>query len=183
MMKVFRSPPVVLRSFCVHRVSPKRTIADPNRRRRPWLICAVLAVVFGRGPVSWIHTHATLAHESDAEHSLAWHLEHFHPAGDDEHGWHLHWTLPWHILNCPCQHDTTPADERVSALEMPLDAQPTVSVQSEAGSSCVAPPAMLATVGRWDRPPWDPLASSGIQLPAPPLTGVSLRALYCVAQC
>lgn len=160
-----------------------RPTTDPNSRRRPWLICAALAVVLGRGPVPWIHTHETLAHQNHSDEALAWHLEHFHPAGDDEHGWHIHWTLPWNILNCPCQHDTTPTEERASALEMPLEVQATVSVQTDAVSHGGAPPAILSAVERWDRPPWDPLAAPSLSRAEARAPGVTLRALYCVAQC
>ncbi len=148
------------------------------------MICAALAVVLGRGPVPWIHTHEMLAQHGHSEEVLAWHLEHFHPAGQDEHGWHIHWTLPWNILNCPCQHDTTtPAEERASVLEMPLDVQATVNVQTDAVSYGGAPPAILSAVERWDRPPWDPLAVCSFSLADGRAPGVTLRALYCVAQC
>jgi hypothetical protein len=164
-------------------VIQNRPTTDANSRRRSWLICAALAVVLGRGPVPWLHSHEILAPEGQPDKALAWHLEHFHPAGDDEHGWHIHWTLPWNILNCPCQHDATPTDERASALEMPLDAQATVSVQADAVSCGGAPSAILSAVERWDRPPWDPLAADSLIPVEAQAPGVTLRALYCVAQC
>jgi hypothetical protein len=162
-----------------------RTVKDSHPRRRPWLVCAVLAVVFGRGPVPWIHTHELLAQHGHSEGALAWHVQHFHPPGDDDdHGWHIHWTLPWHIVNCPCQHDTAPSEERASALEMPLDVAQSAPIdQAEADIHASAPPSVLLAHERGDRPPWDPLGVAGLHFLETYFPTVTLRALFCVARC
>jgi hypothetical protein len=166
-------------------VKQYRPATDAERRPRPWLVCAVLAVVLGRGPVPWIHTHQMLADHGHSENALAWHVQHFHPPGDDhDHDWHIHWTLPWQIVNCPCQHDTTPSDERASVLEMPFDVAQSASIdQAEADRHAGAPPAMLSAYERGDRPPWDPLRRIGLHFLETYFPTVTLRALYCVAQC
>ncbi|HET6323753.1 MAG TPA: hypothetical protein VFG04_03555 [Planctomycetaceae bacterium] len=156
-----------------------------ERSRRTWLVCAALAVVFGRGPVPWIHSHETLARHGDSEDTLSWHLQHFHPSGDDDdHRWHIHWTLPWHIVNCPCQHDNTPTEERASVLEMPFDvAQSTPIDQAESDIHASAPPPMFWTHDHGDRPPWDPLCVAGLHFLETYFPTATLRALYCVALC
>jgi hypothetical protein len=153
-------------------------------RRRSWLICAALAVVFGRGPVPWIHTHEMLAHHGHSEDALAWHVEHFHQSGDDDHGWHIHWTLPWHIVNCPCQHDNTPVEERASTLEMPFDVAQSAAVsQADVDVHASAPPPMLLAAACERDPRWDPLGVAGLHFLETYFPRVTLRALFCVAQC
>jgi hypothetical protein len=144
-----------------------------------------LVIVFGRGPVPWFHTHDGLAHDPRAQEALAQHLERFHSASDqDEHGWHLHWTLPWQILICPCQHDTAPAEERASALVMPQDVAQSAPVhQAERDLHGGAPPILIAAAGRDTPPRWGPLTSSGLNSLETSLPTVALRTLYCVAQC
>lgn len=156
-----------------------------ERCRRPWLVCAALAVVFGHGPVPWFHSHELMAHDTQSPDALARHLQHFHPSGDeDDHCWHIHWTLPWHVLNCPCQHDNTPLEERVSVLEMAFDvAQSSPIEKAQADIHASAPPPMLAAHERGDRPPWDPLRVTGLHFLETYLPTVSLRALLCVALC
>jgi hypothetical protein len=144
-----------------------------------------LAVLLGRGPVPWIHTHETLAHHGHNEELLAWHVEHFHsPGDDDDHAWHVHWTLPWYIVNCPCQHDETAAQERMSALEMPFDVAPTASVSDahlNAHGGSPRPP--LWTAESSNPPPPDPRCFVGLRFLETYSPGVTLRALYCVARC
>ncbi|HEV8072068.1 MAG TPA: hypothetical protein VGP76_30410 [Planctomycetaceae bacterium] len=153
-------------------------------RRRSWLICAALAVVFGRGPVPWIHTHEMLAHHGHSEDALAWHVEHFHQSGDDDHGWHIHWTLPWHIVNCPCQHDNTPVEERASTLEMPFDVAQSAAVsQADVDVHASAPPPMVLAAACERYPRWDPLGVAGLHFLETYFPRVTLRALFCVAQC
>jgi hypothetical protein len=155
-----------------------------QRRRGPWLVCAALAVVFGRGPVPWIHTHETLARHGHFEDALAWHVRHFHQSDNDDHGWHIHWTLPWHIVNCPCQHDSAPAEERASAVEMPFDvAQSAAVIQADVDVHASSPPAMLLALDGERRPRWGPQTASGLHFLETYLPTVSLRALYCVALC
>jgi hypothetical protein len=138
----------------------------------------------GRGPVPWVHTHETLAHHVHSDDALAWHVQHFHSPGDEsEHGWHIHWTLPWDIVNCPCQHDTTSAEESASALEMPVDVAQSDSVSQADAKIHAGTPPMLWTDGRANRPPWDPLGGSGLHFRESYSSRVTLRALYCVLQC
>jgi hypothetical protein len=166
-------------------VTQSRTAKDSTRRRRSWLVCAAIAIVFGRGPVPWIHTHETLASHGHSEDALAWHVEHFHPSGDDhDHDWHIHWTLPWHIVSCPCQHDDTPSCERAAVLEMPFDVAASASVnQAGADLHASAPPPLLSTGERGHPPSWDPLCGIGLHPLEIYSPRVTLRALYCVAQC
>jgi hypothetical protein len=148
------------------------------------LMCAVFAVVFGRGPVPWIHTHETLARHGHSEAALAWHIEHFHQMGDEDHGWHIHWTLPWNIVNCPCQHDNTPTEEKTSVLEMPFDVVQSTSIDhAVADAHAGAPPPMLFAVDRNGHSRWGPVAFAGFNFLETYSPGVTLRALLCVARC
>ncbi|HXY34142.1 MAG TPA: hypothetical protein VEI07_07935 [Planctomycetaceae bacterium] len=134
----------------------------------------------------WLHNHESLAHhDGHSENALAWHMRHFHAAGDEEdHGWHIHWTLPWNIVNCPSQHDNVPAEERASALEMPLDVTQSASVsQADADAHAGFPPAALLTADRERDPGWHSPSIVGRHLLETYLPRVSLRALFCVAQC
>jgi hypothetical protein len=144
-----------------------------------------LVVIFGRGPVPWFHTHDGLGDDPRTQEALARHVERFHsPADHDEHGWHIHWTLPWQILICPCQHDTAPAEERASALEVPQDVAQSAPIhEAERDLHGGAPPILLPAAGRYMPPRWGPLTSSGLNSLETSLPTVSLRALYCVAQC
>jgi hypothetical protein len=126
-----------------------------------------------------------LADHGHASDALAWHLLHFHSPGDDhDHGWHIHWTLPWQIVNCPCQHDNAPSEERASVLEMPFDVAQSAPIdQAEADLLAGAPPLMLSAYERGDRAPWDPLRVAGLHFLETYFPTVTLRALYCVARC
>jgi hypothetical protein len=165
-------------------VTQPRTAKD-SERRHPWLVCAVLAVIFARGPVPWFHTHETLAHHAHSDDALAWHVRHFHAPGDeDEHAWHIHWTLPWHIVNCPCQHDPASVEEMASALGMPFDVAQSASInQADADVHARMPPLMLSVGERDDWPRWESLCVAGLHFLETYFPGVTLRALFCVAQC
>jgi hypothetical protein len=143
----------------------------------------MLAVVFARGPVPWVHTHDTLAHLGHSEDALTWHLSHFHASGDDEHGWHIHWTLPWDIMNCPCQHDPPTNSEIASAHEMPFAVTQAVSIHdADRGAHAGTLPAILLA-DRDGPPQWDPRHATAMLLRQTPSSRVTLRALLCVARC
>jgi hypothetical protein len=163
-------------------VNRSRITEDP-KRARPWLVWGMLAVIFCRGPIPWVHRHDTLEHSGHAEEALAWHLRHFHASGDDEHGWHFHWTVPWEILKCPCHYDGTSVEEYASAIEMPLAVVHSTTVE-DAQKDCHdgAPPPIL-TAGRDGPTRWDPHDAASLPLAQTPSSRVTLRALLCVAQC
>jgi hypothetical protein len=163
-------------------MSRNRQSSLGGRCRQSWLVYAALAVVFARGPVPWVHSHELMAHDGPSDESFARHLRDFHAAGDVEHGWHIHWTLPWQVFTCPCQHDQAPAQERAVAVEMPLDVAQSAPVhQADPDLHAGAPP--LATVDRDTAPRWGPLASCRLHFLETYLPRVTLRALFCVAQC
>jgi hypothetical protein len=164
---------------------PKHRSASEPQHRRPWLNSLALAIVLGRGPVPWIHTHETLARHGHSENALTWHLEHFHQPDDgDDHRWHIHWTFPWQILNCPCQQDTSSSQERASALQMPFVAAESVAVNDPvADAHAGAPPPML-TLGEIDNPPpRDELCGTSLHFLESYFPTVTPRALFCVARC
>jgi hypothetical protein len=145
----------------------------------------VLLVVFGRGPVPWVHTHETLAHHAHSDDALAWHVQHFHaPSDTPEHGWHIHWTLPWHIVNCACQHETTSCEASASALEMPFDVAQSTSIdRADADVHAKAPPPTLWASDYEAYPRWGPLFGLGLHFLETYLPRVKARALLCVALC
>jgi hypothetical protein len=165
-------------------MTTSRTTTD-SKRPSTWMLCAALAVVFGRGPVPWVHSHDMLAQHGHSEELLSWHVLHFHHADDgDEHCWHVHWTLPWQIVNCPCQHDNTSDQERASAVEMPFDVTQTASIdQSDLDVRAPLPLAILPASERATGPPGDWHAALGLHFLATYLPSVTVRALYCVALC
>jgi hypothetical protein len=126
-----------------------------------------------------------LARHGHSEDSLTWHVSHFHQPDDgDDHRWHIHWTLPWQIVNCPCQHDSSSAEERASALQMPFDVAQSVAVnEPTADVHASAPPPLLMASEFNNPPPWDPLCGTSLHFLESYFPTVSLRALYCVAQC
>jgi hypothetical protein len=164
------------------RVSRPRTAPDAKRASQ-WLVWAVLAVIFARGPVPWVHTHESLAHLGHSEDALAWHLSHFHAPGEGEHGWHIHWTLPWEIVNCPCQHDTAAGEEIASTHEMPLAVAQSTSVHDAVRDSQAGAPPPIHLADRDGPPRWDHRDAALLQLSQTPSSRVTLRALLCVAQC
>jgi len=145
------------------------------------VVCAALAVVLARGPIPWIHSHETMAHGHLGD-ALAWHIRHFHSPGDDVDHWHIHWTLPWQILICPCQYDSSSTQERASALEMPLHVAESASVNESQPDLPDGAPALLILRQR-ERPRWGPLCSCRLHFLDTYSPRVTARALYCVAQC
>jgi hypothetical protein len=162
---------------------PRTTVDRKIPSSHPWLVWGVLAVILLRGPVPWFHRHDWLGHQDHSEAALAWHLRHFHASGEDEHGWHIHWSLPWNILKCPCQYDASADSEYAWAVKMPLDVVHTISVENADKNGHDGAPPPILTADRDGPPRWGPHDAACLTLTQTPSSRVTLRVLLCVAQC
>lgn len=153
-------------------------------RSRWWIVCAVLAVSLWRGPVPWIHVHETLAPEGVIETLLAWHLQHFHPAGQKAYGWHVHWTLPWEIDNWPSEEKDPELPSPTWVYEMPFASQGpcTVGVDQHANSS-PCPALLLLDQDSLEALDLDATSVCSLHFLQTYSPSVALRALICVARC
>jgi hypothetical protein len=158
--------------------------ARARSARSPWL-CAVLVASLWHAPIPWIHTHDAESghHHGGPRASLAWHLQHFHPDGEEPEGWHIHLTLPWDVFRTSNgkSDPESPAPEWV--FEMPFmvsDAGPALANHDVT----LAPPALLPVDGETVavHAPHATLVN-GLHFMQTWSSSVPLRALICVALC
>jgi hypothetical protein len=165
--------------------SPGRRCRKPGRTRA-WMVCALLAGSLWRGPVPWIHSHERLEAQGLPESALAWHVRHLHP-DQGEHaifGWHVHFSYPWDVSNEPSPPPNPKAPRPRAVYDMPyvvLSASSTLDASRLAGLFHGDLVSSLATV--WLPLPLLTATALDPEFPRAPLSGVSLRALICVARC
>jgi hypothetical protein len=163
----------------------KRRDPEPRGKQTStrWVVCAALVASLWRGPVPWIHSHETDAHDHDSQSLLAWHLEQFH----QQHpvaGWHIHLTFPWDVFHEPRSNDNPESPRPSVVYEMPFVVTPVLSTADAHADASPGPPANLLPECRFTEV-LHSLATrvSGLHFMQTYPPRVALRALICVALC